>query len=211
MAVLIAGSAHTSFAQAAKIGELPDKSFSIGRNIILFGHHIHHFYIGILLISIAGWFAIVESKQLSKKLIAVMYGIGLGLFLDEIGLLLTWGDYFSGVTYMLSILTFGIFINIVFFSRFWSSLKEELLSAHSHNSFEEFILKNKNLMNVIDLLSEKTSHTTQVRRIFYTLIYFILAGLVLLYPKFIRYWVGGIFITHGLLLLPQIIIEQNGE
>ena len=57
LAVLIAGSAQTGFAQAAKMGGLPDKSFSIGRNIILFGHHIHHFYIGILLISIAGWFA----------------------------------------------------------------------------------------------------------------------------------------------------------
>ena len=211
LAVLIAGSANTQFAKVAQMGGKPDQVFSIGRNIILFGHHIHHFYIGILLICISGWFAIVESKFISKKTTAILYGVGLGLFLDEIGLLLTWGNYFSGVTYTLSILIFGLFINIIYFHRFWKSLKDDLFSTHSHPSIESFLLKNKNIINLIDLFSQKTSQTKQVGLLFSAIIYFSLAILILIYPKFIRYWIGGLFITHGLLVFPRVTAGQNGD
>mgnify|MGYP006278143731 CR=1 FL=1 len=205
LAVLIAGSANTQFAQAAKMGGRPDQAFSIGRNIILFGHHIHHFYIGIALICISGWFAIVGSKRISKKMIAIMYGVGLGLFFDEIGLLLTWGDYFSGVTYSLSILIFGLFVNIIYFSQFWSSLKEDIFSTHPHNSIEEFLIRNRNVINLIDYISKKTNNTKKVNLIFTSIIYLSVAVLILIYPQFIRYWVGGLLITHGLFLLPRVI------
>jgi len=207
--VLIVGSAHTEFAQAAKIGVPPEQAFSIGRNIILFGHHIHHFYIGIALMALAGWFSIVETKYPSKKFTAVMYGAGLGLFFDEIGLLLTWGDYFSGVTYTLSLLIFGLFINIIFFNRFWSSLKENIFTTHPHNSIEEFLLKNQNVFNFIDHISQKTSKTSKVSLLFSAGLYFILTILVLVYPRFVRYWIAGLFIIHGLVLIPEIFTNKD--
>ncbi|MBS3742282.1 MAG: hypothetical protein KGY74_09195, partial [Candidatus Cloacimonetes bacterium] len=72
--VLIVGAAHTEFAQAAEMGVPPGQTFSIGRNIILFGHHIHHFYIGFFLMALAGWFSIVDTKYPSRKATAIMYG-----------------------------------------------------------------------------------------------------------------------------------------
>jgi len=107
LAVYLVGAAHTDFARVAEMGLLPETRFHIGRNIILFGYHVHHFYIGILLIGIAGWKAIVGSSRLTRKHIAMIYGAGLGLFMDEIRLLLTWGDYFSSLSYLLSLLLAG--------------------------------------------------------------------------------------------------------
>ncbi|WP_218059071.1 hypothetical protein [Orenia metallireducens] len=78
--VLIAGSAESKFAQVAKEGLNPDTKFYIGRNIMLFGHHIYQFYFGILLIAIAGWIAIVGSSIFKRRHAAVIYGMGLGLF-----------------------------------------------------------------------------------------------------------------------------------
>src|SRR6056297_3391367 len=79
--VLIAGSANSEIAQIVKQGTA-DFNFYIGRNIIIYGHHIHHFYFGIILISIAGWFAIIGKKNISKEKLSIMYGVGLGLLLD---------------------------------------------------------------------------------------------------------------------------------
>lgn len=124
--VFLAGSGESEFARAAKAGTLPGVDFYIGRNIILFGYHIHHFYIGIFLICLAGWLSIAGSNKLSVKHTAVMYGAGLGLFFDEIGLLLTWGDYYSSLSYLLSLLLAGIFLNIIFFHDFWDNVKKNM-------------------------------------------------------------------------------------
>ena len=121
IAVIIAGSAGSAASMAAKEGEI---SFYIGTNVILFGYHIHHFYFGFLLICIAGWVAIVGSKHFNRKHAALMYGAGLGLFMDEIGLLLTWGDYWSSLSYTLTLFMGGIFLNIVYFPSFWVEVKK---------------------------------------------------------------------------------------
>ncbi len=115
LAVFLAGSAETSFAEAAKIGDMPEVYFHIGSNIILFGYHIHHFYFGFGLVALAAWFALTGTDFFSRQMLAGFYGFGLGLFMDEIGLLLTWGDYYSRLSYLLSVLLVAIFLNIVFF------------------------------------------------------------------------------------------------
>ena len=101
LAVIIAGSAGSAASTAAKTGDI---QFYIGTNIILFGYHIHHLYIGIVLIALAGWFSITKTASTDTKDNALMYGIGLGLFMDEIGFLLSWGDYWHSTTYLLSLL-----------------------------------------------------------------------------------------------------------
>ncbi|HKL17069.1 MAG TPA: hypothetical protein VJ900_01795 [Patescibacteria group bacterium] len=123
--VVIAGAANTPFAQTIN-ENLPEVNFAIGRNIVLFGYHIHHFYFGIILIAIAGWLSIVEdnSEKENDKL-AIIYGVGLGLFMDEVGLLLTWGDYYSGLSYLLSIFLLGVFLNILYFPSFWKRYKDD--------------------------------------------------------------------------------------
>jgi len=115
--VIIAGSANSEIARVVKEGA-PWTTFHIGRNIVLFGYHIHHFYFGVLLIALVGWLAITGTGRTSKERLAIIYGVGLGLFMDEIGLLLTWGNYASSLSYLLGILLLGILLSVVYFPRF---------------------------------------------------------------------------------------------
>ncbi|TDX48217.1 hypothetical protein [Orenia marismortui] len=195
--VLIAGSAESQFAQVAKEGLSPDTRFYIGRNIILFGHHIHHFYFGIILIAIAGWISIVGSSILNRKHAALIYGSGLGLFMDEIGLLLTWGNYYSGLTYLLSLFLIGIFLNILFFPYFWREVRNNILESKLHSITWNTLLKNTNVVKVADIVSEKTGKTERASLIFTGIMYLFVGVLILLYPQFVYYWVAGIFFIQG--------------
>jgi hypothetical protein len=127
--VIIAGSVKNETVIAIKEGAIPSKLY-IGRNIIVYGYHIHHFYFGILLLSIAGWMAIVGNEYFSKEKLAIMYGIGLGLFMDEIGMLLSEGNYYSSLSYLLGVLLLGILINIIYFPPFWKSVRETIVNIN---------------------------------------------------------------------------------
>ncbi|HZY94420.1 MAG TPA: hypothetical protein VFE98_06095 [Candidatus Bathyarchaeia archaeon] len=61
--------------------------------------HIHHFWYGIGLLSLAGWFAIAWRNERIYRPCAILYGLGAGFVGDEVGLLLTLGDYQSELTY----------------------------------------------------------------------------------------------------------------
>jgi FtsH-binding integral membrane protein len=63
------------------------------------GIHIHHFWFGILLLAVGGWLGIINRTERADQLAAVLYGAGLGLIADEFGLLLTWGNYWTTLTY----------------------------------------------------------------------------------------------------------------
>ncbi|WP_248662010.1 hypothetical protein [Fuchsiella alkaliacetigena] len=197
LAVLIAGSAESEFAEVAKQGLTPEVDFYIGRNIILFGYHVHHFYFGILLIAIAGWLAIVGSSFFSRKQVALLYGTGLGLFMDEIGLLLTWGDYYSSLTYLLSLLLVGIFLNIVFFPYFWREMRNNLAEVKLNSIIWNSILNSTNFVKVADNVSEKTAKTEKASLTFTGVIYLLVGVLILLYPQFLYYWVAGVFFIQG--------------
>lgn len=123
--VIVAGSANSEIAQIVKGGSTLTH-FHIGRNIILFGYHIHHFYFGILLMGIAGWLAIAGSANLSREKLALTYGAGLGLLMDEIGLLLTWGNYASTISYLLGVFLLGIILSLIYFPRFWRNVHHSI-------------------------------------------------------------------------------------
>ena len=61
--------------------------------------HIHHFWYGMGLISLAGWIAIAWPNERISRPCAILYGLGAGFVGDEIGLLLTLGNYQSELTY----------------------------------------------------------------------------------------------------------------
>ncbi|MFW6270520.1 MAG: hypothetical protein ACOC4G_10620 [Bacillota bacterium] len=200
LAVLIAGSAGSAASTAAKTGEL---NFYIGRNIILFGYHIHHFYFGIALIIIAGWISINDIKVFSRKHAAIMYGIGLGLFMDEIGLLLTWGNYYSSLSYILSLFLGGVFLNIVFFPYFWLEVKENLKVQTSSHWLSKQILSNDKMFSFINKLGEKTRKTEKTTLTFMGILYIIFAILILFYPTLVYYWIALVFILQGISSLIQ--------
>jgi hypothetical protein len=211
LSVQIAGSAHSEFAISANMGELPGTQFYIGRNIILFGYHIHHFYIGILLICLAGWLAITESFNLKKRYIAVLYGVGLGLFLDEIGLLLTWGDYYSSLTYIIGFCVAGIFLNILLFHNFWMNFRKHLFSVKHHGTIDTILIKNKRLVGTIDAISNATARTARTSYFFTGALYLCMTAVILIFPQFIRYCVAGTFVMHGLSFFVRVLSSAEGR
>lgn len=196
--VYIVGAAKSEFAQAAEMGLTPDVSFHIGRNIILFGYHIHHFYIGMVLVCVAGWLSIVDSSLLNKKQTAIIYGIGLGLFMDEIGLLLTWGDYYSGLSYLLTLFLAGIFLNIVFFPHFWREVRKNIVQIESKSLFTTSFFKRSRLVRAADFISQKTLKTEKSSLIFVGIFSLFIAGFVLVKPKLLHYGIFCLFVIQGI-------------
>jgi hypothetical protein len=194
LAVIIAGSAGSAVSTAAKTGDI---QFYIGTNIILFGYHIHHLYIGIILIALAGWFSITRTSFIDRKDNALIYGIGLGLFMDEIGLLLSWGDYWHSTTYLLSLFLGGIFINIIFFPDFWNGLRPHLEEFNPKNKIMRHYNSNV-LISGVDKLAEKANQTNKITLIFSGLIYVIVGMLIISNPELVYYWVAGGFFLQGL-------------
>lgn len=100
---------------------LPDVYFS------LFGYHLHHFNLGILAMGFAGYAAITNLK-IPKKILAILFGFGLGLTVDEFGLLISLqDDYWLRQTYDVVVILLVILINIEYFSSFWRTIIKNIL------------------------------------------------------------------------------------
>ena len=67
--------------------------------VITQGIHFHHFWYGLALMGIAGWLGIAENDERYNRVYAVVFGLGVGFVGDEVGLLLTFGDYYSTLTF----------------------------------------------------------------------------------------------------------------
>jgi len=56
--------------------------------LIARGEHIHHFWYGLVLISVGGWLAIVNKGLKTQRFAATFVGVGIGLITEEFELLL---------------------------------------------------------------------------------------------------------------------------
>ncbi|OGY57779.1 MAG: hypothetical protein A3E61_00190 [Candidatus Colwellbacteria bacterium RIFCSPHIGHO2_12_FULL_43_12] len=63
-------------------------SIYYGHSIYIRGFHIHHFYFGMLLLSVGGILGILSKTKEYLQAASLLIGAGIGLFADEIGLLL---------------------------------------------------------------------------------------------------------------------------
>ncbi len=92
--------------------------------LIVRQYHIHHFYYGIFLISAAAWIALVSDRQRLMSLASILFGVGLGLVTDEIGLLLTCNseglgcDYFARASFDIAVLLALFFLASIYFRPF---------------------------------------------------------------------------------------------
>jgi len=65
------------------------------------GYRVHHFFFGIGLLVVGGWLGHIQrGRRLVTWIAAGLYGGGLGLVVDEFGLLLTFGDYWAIQSYI---------------------------------------------------------------------------------------------------------------
>ena len=62
--------------------------------------HFHHFWYGLALIAIAGWLGLTRRSDKLDRVYAILYGMGAGFIGDEVGLLLTFNNYYSELTYV---------------------------------------------------------------------------------------------------------------
>lgn len=64
------------------------------RNVRVRGVHLHHLVPGILLLLVTGYLAIALDVQADRRLLAVLYGVGAALTLDEFALWLRLQDVY---------------------------------------------------------------------------------------------------------------------
>jgi hypothetical protein len=90
------------------------------------GIHIHHFWFGIALVAAGGWLGISYDDKEIDRVAAILYGAGGGLIVDEVGLLLTFGNYWTGLTYGFLVVFLAFIIILMFLYRYRSAIMEEL-------------------------------------------------------------------------------------
>ena len=86
------------------------------------GIHFHHFWYGLAMVTLAGWLAIALSDDKLNRNLALIFGFGAGLIGDEVGLLLTFGDY----TFRLALTFFVGAVSFVVLATFLWRFREEL-------------------------------------------------------------------------------------
>ena len=90
------------------------------------GIHFHHFWYGLAMVVTAGWLGIASIHPAWRRVYAVVFGFGGGLIGDEVGLLLTLGNYHSQLTYEFFI-GFICFVTLAtLLARFRANLEEDL-------------------------------------------------------------------------------------
>ena len=79
------------------------------------GIHFHHFWYGLVMVVASGWMGIALSNIWLSRNLAIVFGLGVGLIGDEVGLLLTFGDYNSNLTeiFFVAAIAFIILVTLV--------------------------------------------------------------------------------------------------
>ena len=107
------------------------------RSLFIRGYHVHHFYFGVVLLGIAGYIALVSDKLSMHRWSAILYGSGLGMILDEIGLFLSCGtqsmecDYWVKASYGIFVIVASLFLSILYFEPFWEKMGRPFLKFFS--------------------------------------------------------------------------------
>lgn len=173
--------------------------FRVSGPSLNFGRYtLHHLYYGIALLIIAGWIAINYKHKNLFHITALLYGAGLGIFFDEIGLILThFGNYWDGITYTVVMTASLVLLNIIFFSDFWNSVGGNILSYVREKRLKYGPL---NLMGLLDILNEAEEKMPKTRKLTsaFTGVVLVVAGIMILeFPDLIRYWVAAAFFLSG--------------
>lgn len=106
-------------------------------NLTIGNYHIHHFYFGIILLAIASWIALITNREGPKLFAAAMFGIGLGVLADEVGLILTCTspltlrcDYHARITWDVFITIAGIFLSVLYLLPAVRGFKALVVNTH---------------------------------------------------------------------------------
>lgn len=115
--VLVALSGIVGSGTTGSAGQIPVNELWI------LNYHVHHYFLGLLLLGAVGWIAVFRETY-PRRVVAALYGLGMGVFMDEVGMLLTEGDYYAVSTY---------FVAVVFVSLFLAALYLDVRRARRHD------------------------------------------------------------------------------
>ncbi len=101
--------------------------------LVVQGYHIHHFWYGLALLAIGGWIGINYHDEQTDRIAAMVFGTGGGLVGDQFGLLVTFGDYHSGLTYTFVISLFGFVALVTLFKRHGRAIVTEVYGSFRQN------------------------------------------------------------------------------
>jgi hypothetical protein len=97
------------------------------------GIHVHHFWYGLIMLVIGGWLGISYADERVDRVAAILFGAGGGLIGDEVGLLLTFEDYWSGITFSFVIGFVSVASILILLNRYWKTLWEDFNSFTKRN------------------------------------------------------------------------------
>lgn len=106
--------------------------FQFGSPTLIAGYHLHHIAAGVFFILIAGWIGIHYAGRGLQKFSAILYGVGLGFIVDEVGFIVGgFGQYwgYSMELYALVIVIAGLLMSTVYWPGFWHSIELRLVRA----------------------------------------------------------------------------------
>jgi len=97
-----------------------------GLMIITQGIHFHHFWYGLTMMGVAGWLGIVDNDEKFARVYAVVFGVGAGFVGDVVGLLLTFDDYSSELTFEFLVAAVAFLILVALMIRYRKQILEEV-------------------------------------------------------------------------------------
>ena len=92
------------------------------------GIHFHHFWYGLAMVVSTGWLGITLSNERMGRNLAIVFGLGAGLIGDEVGLLLTFGDYTSNLTEIFFVAAIAFIILVTLLSRGRKHIEKEVIN-----------------------------------------------------------------------------------
>jgi len=96
--------------------------------VVRSGIHFHHFWYGLAMVISAGWLGITLNNERMGRNLAIVFGLGAGLIGDEVGLLLTFGDYTSNLTEIFFVAAVGFIILATLLSRGRKHIEKEVIN-----------------------------------------------------------------------------------
>src|SRR2546422_1068341 len=78
------------------------------------------------MMGVAGWLGIVDNDEKFARVYAVVFGVGAGFVGDEVGLLLTFDDYYSELTFEFLVASVAFLILVALMIRYRKQILEEV-------------------------------------------------------------------------------------
>ncbi len=102
------------------------------------GVHFHHFWYGLAMMAVAGWLGIVSFHPALNRVYATVFGLGGGLIGDEVGLLLTFGNYHSELTYVFFVGFVCVALLLTLLIRYRGPLERDLMEIDRGETLVHF-------------------------------------------------------------------------